>query len=98
MAGATTTVLVGEVTDLSPTGLCLATAAILEKGRQLHLEFTLPGGVVDAVGEVRWSRNGEVGIRFVRIASSAQQAITDATKEVPVESRWMRSHRFVQLG
>jgi len=98
LVGAIQTVLSGEVKDLSPTGLCLATATPLERGRQLNLEFTLPSGVVDAVGEVRWAREGEVGIRFVRISSTAQAAIADATREVPVESRWMRRNQFVQLG
>lgn len=98
LVGAVQTALSGEVKDLSPTGLCLATSTHLEKGRQLNLEFTLGSGAVDAVGEVRWARAGEVGIRFVRISSAAQAAILEATREVPAESRWMRRHQFVQLG
>jgi hypothetical protein len=76
---ATSTVLRGEVMDVSSTGLCLVLDAELERGRQLYLDFDLPGGRVEAVGEVRWviSRHGqyELGIRFVRIATDALAVI-----------------------
>lgn len=98
LLGAAQTALSGVVKDLSATGLCLATAARLEKGRQLHLELALPTGAVDAVGEVRWAREGELGLRFVRISAAAQAAIAELTREVPSEARWMRRNQFVQLG
>ncbi len=101
--GAGAKALAGEVQDLSPGGLCLTTTTRVEKGKQLHLEFTLPTGPVEAVGEVRWVKalpGGllELGIRFVRISAASQKTITDATAEPPLESRWMRKFQFVPVG
>lgn len=88
--GATSSVLRGAVTDLSPAGLCLVVAEALERGRELHLEFELPHGAVSAVGEVRRvtrRRDGrhEVGIRFARISADAQAVL--ALAAAPAESR-----------
>jgi hypothetical protein len=81
--GATSSVLRGDIIDVSQTGLCLALDAALERGRELHLDFDLPTGRVEAVGEVRWvvEKNGrvELGIRFVRISSEALSVIASAT-------------------
>ena len=44
----------GDVLDISRTGLRLCLDEALERGRELHLEFDLPTGRVEAVGEVRW--------------------------------------------
>lgn len=52
--GVTTSVLRGDVLDVSRTGLRLCLDEALERGRELHLEFELPTGRVEAVGEVRW--------------------------------------------
>ena len=97
--GASATTLSGEVRDLSPTGLCLATSTPVAKGKQLHLEFELPSGPVEAVGEVRWSRPGgdgllELGIRFVRISAASQQTIEEGTQEKPAPSRWTHQVRL----
>ncbi len=77
--GATSSVLRGDIIDVSPTGLCLSLDAALERGRELHLDFDLPTGRVEAVGQVRWvvEKNGrvELGIRFVRISSESQAVI-----------------------
>ncbi|MDP2269135.1 MAG: PilZ domain-containing protein [Archangium sp.] len=92
--GATSSVLRGDIIDVSPTGLCLALDAALERGRELHLDFDLPTGRVEAVGEVRWvvEKNGrvELGIRFVRISSEAQAVIAahTAPKVHPVSASW----------
>lgn len=85
--GATTTAIRGDIIDMSPTGLCLAVDAALEKGRELHLEFDLPTGRVEAMGEVRWvvQKDGrvELGIRFVRISSESLAVIASATAPKP---------------
>ena len=82
--GGASTNLSGRITDLSGTGLFLATRQFLATGKQVHLEFELRTGKVDAVGEVRWvARGGSVaeqglGIRFLRLSSQAARAIDDA--------------------
>ncbi|MFO0595752.1 MAG: PilZ domain-containing protein [Myxococcaceae bacterium] len=82
--GVTTTVIRGDIIDVSATGLCLSLDSSLERGRELHLEFELPTGRVEAVGEVRWvvEKEGrvELGIRFVRITAESLQVIEAATK------------------
>lgn len=91
---ATSTVLRGEVMDVSSTGLCLVLDAELERGRQLHLDFELPGGRVEAVGEVRWvlARHGqfELGIRFVRIPTDAL-AVIAAMSQPRYPGSWAQS-------
>lgn len=81
--GVTSTVLRGDILDVSNTGLCLSLDAALERGRELFLEFELPTGRVEAVGEVRWTveKSGrvELGIRFVRISAESLNVITEAT-------------------
>jgi hypothetical protein len=77
----------GEVLDLSATGLSLVTRAALQKGKPVHLEFTVRGAEVDAVAEVRWVKRldggkSEVGLRFVRIPQTAADAIAREV-EVP---------------
>lgn len=85
--GATNTVLRGEVMDVSSSGLCLVVNEELERGRQLHLEFDLPTGKVEAVGEVRWviHRHGqyELGIRFARIPTDALAVIAAMARPSP---------------
>jgi hypothetical protein len=85
--GATSSVLRGDIVDVSPTGLCLVLDEKLERGRELHLEFDLPTGKVEAVGEVRWviekSGRVELGIRFVRISSESLDVIASATAPRP---------------
>jgi hypothetical protein len=81
--GATTSVVRGDIVDVSTTGLCLTVDTPLERGRELHLEFDLPNGLVEAVGEVRWAvqkaGKHELGIRFVRISTESMAVITQAT-------------------
>ena len=85
--GATSTVLRGDIIDVSPSGLCLVLDEALERGRELHLEFELPAGKVEAVGEVRWAveKNGrvELGIRFARISSESLGVIAAAIAPKP---------------
>ncbi|MHB8877176.1 MAG: PilZ domain-containing protein [Myxococcaceae bacterium] len=82
--GGASTNLAGRITDLSGTGLFLATRQFIPTGKQVHLEFELPTGRVDAVGEVRWVARGEavpeqgLGIRFLRLSSHSARAIDDA--------------------
>ncbi|MFZ5442434.1 MAG: PilZ domain-containing protein [Myxococcota bacterium] len=89
--GATSTVLRGDILDISSSGLCLGLDASLDRGRELHLEFDLPAGRVDAVGEVRWTveKEGrvELGVRFVRISSESLAVIAQATAPLPVSPR-----------
>ena len=81
--GANTSVLTGDLLEVSPSGLCLGLDAELERGRMLHLEFELPTGHVEAVGEVHWAveKRGrvELGIRFVGISAESLGVITSAT-------------------
>lgn len=85
--GATASVLRGDIIDVSGTGLCLAVEERLERGRELHLDFELPTGRVQAMGEVRWvtEKNGwfELGIRYVRISSESLGVIAAATAPKP---------------
>jgi uncharacterized protein (TIGR02266 family) len=82
-AGAATS-LSGRITDLSETGLFLATQKYVPLGKEVHLEFELPTGRVEAVGEVRWLARGEhvaeqgLGIRFLRLSAASARAIDDA--------------------
>jgi len=76
-------VIRGELQDLSPQGLSLLTTTSVKKGATLHLEFTLPTGEVEAVGEVRRvvKRDGgqvALGIRFARISTQSQDVISRA--------------------
>ncbi len=79
--GGAATNLSGKVTDLSQVGLFLATRHFIPLGKQVHLEFELPTGRVEAVGEVRWIARGAnvaepgLGIRFLRLSSAAAKAI-----------------------
>lgn len=76
--------LTGKVTDLSGTGLFLVTTTFLPTGKQVHLEFELPTGAVEAVGEVRWIARGNdvpeqgLGIRFLRLSAASARVIDDA--------------------
>jgi uncharacterized protein (TIGR02266 family) len=82
--GGASTNLSGRITDLSGTGLFIATRRFIPVGKQVHLEFELPTGKVDAVGEVRWVARGEgveeagLGIRFLRLSAACARAIDDA--------------------
>ncbi|PZR04275.1 MAG: hypothetical protein DI536_34600 [Archangium gephyra] len=80
--GASTTALRGDIVDISSSGLCLSVDAALERGRELHLEFDLPAGRVEAVGEVRWvvekEGRAELGVRFVRISTESLAVIAQA--------------------
>jgi uncharacterized protein (TIGR02266 family) len=84
LGGGASTNLEGRVTDLSGTGLFIATRQFIPLGKQVHLEFDLPTGHVDAVGEVRWvARGAEVaeqglGIRFLRLSAAAARSIDEA--------------------
>ncbi len=85
--GGAATNLTGKITDLSGTGLFLATRQFVPLGRQVHLEFELDTGLVEAVGEVRWVARGEkvpeqgMGIRFLRMSAAAARAIDQAVGE-----------------
>ncbi len=85
--GVTSTVFRGDIVDVSATGMCLAADVALERGRELHLDFDLPSGRVEAVGEVRWvvEKDGkvELGIRFVRISSESLAVIATHTAPKP---------------
>lgn len=87
LVGATSTVLYGDLIDISATGLCIVGDTALERGRELHLEFELAGGKVEAVAEVRWAivKNGrhELGLRFVRISAESLSVIAAATAPKP---------------
>lgn len=88
--GATETVLRGDIIDISSSGLCMSLEAPLDQGRELHLEFELPSGRVEAMGEVRWTvaRNGrnEVGVKFARISAESLEVIAKATARRPFGS------------
>jgi hypothetical protein len=79
MVGATTVAFDGVVRDVSLSGVCLHTQTPLEPGRQLHLDFELSTGRIEAVGEVRRvtsSADGlSLGVRFVRISAECLEAI-----------------------
>lgn len=85
--GGSATNMSGRVTDLSPVGLFLATRQFIALGKQVHLEFDLPTGKVDAVGEVRWVARGTqvpeqgLGIRFLRLSATAARAIDQAIEQ-----------------
>ncbi len=85
--GATSSVLRGDIIDVSATGLCLSLDAALDRGRELRLDFDLSSGRVEAVGEVRWvvEKNGrvELGIRFVRISAESLAVIAAETSPKP---------------
>jgi uncharacterized protein (TIGR02266 family) len=82
--GGAATNLSGRITDLSESGLFLATPKFVPLGKQVHLEFELPTGKVEAVGEVRWIARGQrvaeqgLGIRFLRLSSASARAIDQA--------------------
>jgi uncharacterized protein (TIGR02266 family) len=84
--GGASTNLHGRITDLSGTGVFIATRQFVPFGRQVHLEFELPTGAVEAVGEVRWVARGDgvaeqgLGIRFLRLSAAAARAIDAAVE------------------
>ncbi|MBL8951308.1 MAG: PilZ domain-containing protein [Myxococcaceae bacterium] len=87
-AGAATN-LSGRITDLSEIGLFLATPQFVPLGKEIHVEFELPTGKVEAVGEVRWIARGQVaeqglGIRFLRLSAASARAIDLAIDQAAV--------------
>jgi len=82
--GGACTNLSGRITDLSGTGVFIATRQFVPIGEQVHLEFDLSTGHVDAVGEVRWLARGSelpeqgLGVRFLRLSAASARAIDDA--------------------
>ena len=86
--GGASTNLTGRITDLSEVGLFLSTRQFIPLGKQVHLEFDLPTGRVEAVGEVRWIARGAnvaeqgLGIRFLRLSAASARAI-----DLAIESR-----------
>ena len=80
--------LSGRITDLSEFGLFLATTKFIPLGKQVHLEFELKTGKVNAVGEVRWIARGKavaqqgLGIRFLRLSAASARAIDIAIDQV----------------
>ncbi len=82
--GGASTNLSGRITDLSGSGLFLVTRQFIPVGKQVHLEFELPTGKVEAVGEVRWLARGGtsieqgMGIRFLRLSAASARAIDEA--------------------
>lgn len=87
--GGASTNMAGKITDLSGTGLFLATRRFIPIGKQVHLEFDLSTGHVEAVGEVRWLARGEdvpeqgLGIRFLRLSAASARAIDLALGDGP---------------
>jgi hypothetical protein len=85
--GGAATNLSGRITDLSEFGLFLATTKFIPLGKQVHLEFELKTGKVNAVGEVRWIARGQkvaqqgLGIRFLRLSAASARAIDLAIDE-----------------
>ena len=85
--GGSATNMSGRVTDLSAVGLFLSTRQFIPLGKQVHLEFELPTGRVEAVGEVRWVARGSqvpeqgLGIRFLRLSAASARAIDQAIEE-----------------
>lgn len=81
----------GRVLDLSGTGLFLVTRRTVGVGTQIHLDFELPTGPVQAVGEVRWvgaaagERGQGLGIRFLRLSAASARAIDQALGADPGE-------------
>lgn len=90
-AGAATYIR-GEIIDISDSGVCLEGDISVTVGAQMHLEFELPTGAVEAVGEVRWVDKREVGIRFVRINAPSIKAINEATWGLPKRLSYMSQH------
>ncbi|MBI3186139.1 MAG: PilZ domain-containing protein [Myxococcales bacterium] len=82
LGGGAATNLSGRITDLSGTGLFLITNRLIPVGKQVHLEFELRTGKVEAVGEVRWVDKGPpvagLGIRFLRLSAASARAIDEA--------------------
>jgi hypothetical protein len=82
--GGASTNLHGRITDLSGSGLFLVTKQFIPVGKQVHLEFELDTGTVEAVCEVRWLARGAdvpeqgMGIRFLRLSAASARAIDDA--------------------
>jgi hypothetical protein len=85
--GGASTNLHGRITDLSGSGLFLVTKQFIPVGKQVHLEFELDTGSVDAVGEVRWIARGSdvpeqgMGIRFLRLSAASARAIDEALSD-----------------
>ena len=82
--GGAATNMSGRITDLSAVGLFLSTRQFIPLGKQVHLEFELKTGKVEAVGEVRWVARGKqvpeqgLGIRFLRLSAASARAIDQA--------------------
>ena len=82
--GAASKNLSGRITDLSGVGLFVSTRRLIPVGKQVHLEFELAAGPVEAVGEVRWQSRQDseqgpgLGIRFLRLSSTSARVIDEA--------------------
>lgn len=93
------TVLAGSVANLSGIGLFLKTQQTIPVGKQVHLEFELPTGPVEAVGEVRRVVRGPeleergIGIRFLRLSATSARAIDAHIEQPATELTPDRRHR-----
>ena len=83
-SGASDRSIAGEITDLSESGLFLATNSVLSPGKEMNIKFQLPTadgslGDVEARVEVkrRETNRGKTGngLRFLRLPMESQEVI-----------------------
>lgn len=69
-----------KVLNISRTGMCLETSQLLPQQATVQIAFELPphGGLLNADGEVVWSKSpGESGIRFNHLPAASQKRLTE---------------------
>jgi uncharacterized protein (TIGR02266 family) len=78
---------VGLAGDISEGGVFVSTYKPLPEGSRIAIEFTLPSGIIQAKGTVRWQRKASegvtpgVGIAFEALSDEARTKIAEFCKE-----------------
>lgn len=73
----------GVLLDLSPTGCRMRSDIELNAGAYLALQIAVahePTPLAVEVSVVRWSKDGHVGVEFLRYSQGARDRVTDLVK------------------
>ncbi|MEK6755474.1 MAG: PilZ domain-containing protein, partial [Bacteroidota bacterium] len=74
------------VLDLSPTGCKMRSDVALNTGTYLALQIALAQGrtpLTVEVSVVRWSKDGHVGVEFIRYSQGDRERVTDLVGIMP---------------
>ena len=76
----------GVLLDLSPTGCRMRSDIALNAGTYLALQIAVaqePIPLAVEVSVVRWSKDGHVGVEFLRYSQGTRERVTDLVEALP---------------